>query len=168
MARKTKQTSLTDTELVILSAAAHRTDRCALPWPRSLRAAARDQVVNRLVKLGLLAETPAARKSVAWRTDGSLGAMTLALTVAGIAALERADVAQSSQPPSKRTGTKGETILALLRSKRGTTLADMISATGWQAHSIRGFLSGTVSKKLGCKLRSVKPDGGERRYHVEA
>ena len=68
----------------------------------------------------------------------------------------------------KTTGTKGEAILALLRSKRGATIADMMTATGWQAHSIRGFLSGTVAKRFGHTVRSVKADGGERRYHVAA
>ena len=43
-----------------------------------------------------------------------------------------------------------------------------MSATGWQAHSIRGFLSGTVTKTLGIAVCSEKPDGSDRRYHVEA
>ena len=42
-----------------------------------------------------------------------------------------------------------------------------MQASGWQAHSIRGFLSGTVAKRLGHTVRSMKADGRERRYHVE-
>jgi hypothetical protein len=50
----------------------------------------------------------------------------------------------------------------------GTTIDGLQKATGWQAHSVRGFLSGTVRKKLGLKLVSDKPGGGSRRYHIPA
>jgi hypothetical protein len=43
----------------------------------------------------------------------------------------------------------------------------MMQATDWQQHSVRGFLAGTVKKKLGFSLTSLKPDGGVRRYHIE-
>ena len=46
------------------------------------------------------------------------------------------------------------------------TLADLMVATAWQRHSIRGFLSGTVRKKLGLNLVSDITDGGERRYRI--
>jgi hypothetical protein len=42
-----------------------------------------------------------------------------------------------------------------------------MKATGWQAHSVRGFLSGTVGKKMGLAVTSSKGDDGERRYSVK-
>jgi len=54
-------------------------------------------------------------------------------------------------------------MLALLEAPAGATVADLMEATGWQAHSVRGFLSGTVRKKLGLPLDTFKVDG-ERRY----
>ena len=43
----------------------------------------------------------------------------------------------------------------------------MMQATDWQQHSVRGFLAGTVKRKLGFSLTSLKPNGGVRRYHIE-
>jgi hypothetical protein len=47
-------------------------------------------------------------------------------------------------------------------------LVDSMKATGWQPHSVRGFLSGTVRKKMGLTLTSTKSDDGERTYSVKA
>ena len=65
-----------------------------------------------------------------------------------------------------RAGTKGGTILGLLKRQGGATIADMTAATGWQAHSVRGFLSGSLKKKLGLTIASEKGDDGQRRYAV--
>ena len=67
------------------------------------------------------------------------------------------------QPPA----TKFETILALLRKPGGATLKALMAATGWQAHSIRGFISGQLSKKMRLKVKSVKR-AEERVYSVRS
>jgi uncharacterized protein DUF3489 len=61
--------------------------------------------------------------------------------------------------------SKQDTVLALLKRSEGATIAVMMEATGWQAHSVRGFLAGVVRRKLGLKLQSDKADG-ERVYRV--
>jgi hypothetical protein len=57
--------------------------------------------------------------------------------------------------------------LALLKRPDGATLQELMKATSWQPHSVRGFLSATVGKKMGLKVESVKPEDGERRYSVK-
>lgn len=64
--------------------------------------------------------------------------------------------------------SKIEVCLALLRRKEGATIDQMQRATGWQAHSVRGMLSGKVKKMDGFTLTSEKTSAGERRYHVKA
>jgi hypothetical protein len=65
-----------------------------------------------------------------------------------------------------RDGSKKAQILELLRRAEGATLADIRSATGWQAHSVRGFISGSLSKKMGLKVESFKTPQGDRAYRV--
>jgi secreted Zn-dependent insulinase-like peptidase len=62
--------------------------------------------------------------------------------------------------------SKTEAVLSLLRHKNGASLVDLQSVTGWQAHSVRGFLSGTVKKKLNLALSCQLTAKGERRYHI--
>ncbi len=73
----------------------------------------------------------------------------------------------SSPPPlASRSGSKTQACLDLLARRNGATLDELMVASGWQAHSVRGFLSGTVKKKLGLALTSTQDDGGVRHYHV--
>jgi len=66
--------------------------------------------------------------------------------------------------PAAREGSKKAIVLELLRRKDGATLAEIAKATDWQNHSIRGFISGSLSKKMGLKIESIKREDGERRY----
>ena len=68
----------------------------------------------------------------------------------------------------QRPQTKKQIALSLLQRSKGASIAEMQDAMGWQAHSVRGFLSGTVKKMPGVILLSQKPESGPRRYRVEA
>ena len=62
--------------------------------------------------------------------------------------------------------TKTDKILNLLRRQKGATIADLCKATDWQAHSVRGFLSGTVRKRMELDLVVEKDANGLRRYRL--
>ena len=68
--------------------------------------------------------------------------------------------------PASGRQSKQQTCLDLLGRREGATIEDFEQATGWQKHSVRGFLAGAVKKKLGLALISEKPDAGPRRYRV--
>jgi hypothetical protein len=74
---------------------------------------------------------------------------------------------QNKPSVSTRNGTKQEAVLALLREPQGTTIAAIMKATGWQPHSVRGFLTAVVRKKLCLTLLSEK-SGEERVYRIVA
>jgi hypothetical protein len=65
-----------------------------------------------------------------------------------------------------REGSKTARVLELLRRSGGTTLQEIMKATDWQAHSVRGFLSGTIRKKLALTVVSAKGEDGERVYSL--
>ena len=67
-----------------------------------------------------------------------------------------------------RDGTKAAKIIELLKRPEGATFAAIMKATDWQTHSVRGFLSGTIRKKLGLNVASSKGEGGERTYSIRA
>jgi hypothetical protein len=65
-----------------------------------------------------------------------------------------------------KSGSKAAIVLDLMRRKEGATLAEIAKATDWQNHSIRGFVSGHVAKKLRLKVESTKGEAGERTYRI--
>jgi Protein of unknown function (DUF3489) len=65
-----------------------------------------------------------------------------------------------------REGSKTAMVLELLRRKDGATIGEIATVTNWQNHSIRGFISGTITKKMGCVVESAKNDAGERSYRI--
>jgi hypothetical protein len=75
--------------------------------------------------------------------------------------------ARSKETTEPRAESKGAKILALLRRPKGATLTELGKATGWQNHSIRGFLSGAVGKKMGLSVESAKREDGERVYSLK-
>lgn len=78
------------------------------------------------------------------------------------------NVPDSSKAAAAAPSGKSQIVLKKLRAAKGVTIAELMQATGWQAHSVRGFLSGTVKKKLGLNVASAIGKDEVRRYRVVA
>jgi hypothetical protein len=170
-------TNLTDTQRVILSAASQRTDRLALPLPKSLKGGAAHKVVNALIEKGLLKEVKANRKlnDPVWRESDEGHGLTLIITDAGFAAIgievePRKPKAQKPEPrpvaPERkiREGTKQALVIEMLRRPEGATIAEIVEVTSWASHSVRGFMAGSLKKKLGLAIDSEKDETRGRVY----
>jgi hypothetical protein len=172
-------TKLSDTQSVILSAASQRTDRIALPLPKSLKGGAAHKVVNALIDKGLLEEVKANRKinDPIWRETEDARAVTLVVTDAGLAAIgieveHQKTKTQKSEPKTTpterkiREGTKQALVIEMLRRPDGATIAEIVEATSWASHTTRGFLAGAIKKKLGLTIESTKDDARGRIYRL--
>jgi hypothetical protein len=67
---------------------------------------------------------------------------------------------------TKTAVTKQAKIITLLQRQKGATLAELGKLTGWQEHSLRGFMSGTLKKRMGFNVTSEQNSKGTRRYHI--
>ena len=203
--------AISDTQLLILSAASQRTDHAAT-LPANLKGSAAKKVIDRLLKQKLLQELRAKDDMPIWRRGNDSRSYTLRITKAGLKAIEVEDVAdapdnratagrdevatantpaetksserpgrakrssskKAAAPSAKATSSgrpnpdsKQDRVVALLQQPRGATLDVLVNVTGWQKHSVRGFLAGTVRKKLKLPLISEKVDG-IRTYRIGA
>jgi hypothetical protein len=177
---------LTEAQTIILSAGAQRPENIALPLPKGLAGAAAKMAVSKMIEHGWLQEVDAnlRRGEPLWRETGDGHGTTLIATEAGLAAigiepvivntmtnlrkaqLERVsapkDSAEASMDPggqkpvATRAGTKQAEIIALIQRPEGASIAEIVEATGWLAHSARGLISGGLKKKLGLPITTEK------------
>ena len=185
---------LTDLQLVLLSAAAQRDDGALLPLPKRLKIepGALTRVLKGLLKKGLVAEQPAPPDAPAWREADDRRFM-LVLSPEGLEAIgvvpetEAAGAGKSGKQvanasgkrkrktstrkpetpaPTVRPGTKLALLIEMLERDGGATIPEIVAATGWQQHSVRGAISGTLKKKLGLTVSSETTQGRGRVYRI--
>ena len=172
----------TETQTIVLTAGAKRPDNIAMPLPKGLAGAAAKMAVGKMIEHGWLQEVDAnlRRGDPLWRETGDGHGTTLVVTDAGLLAIgiepavaqamaairKYVDEVPLPKPPTRRTGTKHALLIALLQAPEGATMEAMIAATDWQAHSLRGVMSGALGRKLGLTVTSVKEDGKCRVYRI--
>jgi len=184
-------TTPSDTQSLILSRAATRPGNLALPLPEGLVGAAAKMVVGKMIARGWLEEVEAnlRRSEPMWRETGDGHGTTLIATEAGLEAIgiepvvasavtnarmakpkpevERTpDDTATAKPVAIRAGTKQAQIIAMLQRPEGATVAEMVDATGWLAHTVRGCISGALKKKLGLPIAVEKVEGRGTVYRI--
>ena len=183
-------TTPSDTQSLILSRAATRPGNLALPLPEGLVGAAAKMVVGKMIARGWLEEVEAnlRRGEPMWRETGDGHGTTLIATEAGleaigiepvvasaVASLRKAqpkakpapDDSDTAKPVAIRAGTKQAQIIAMLQRPEGATVAEMVEATGWLAHTVRGSISGALKKKLGLPITAEKAVGRGTVYGLQ-
>ena len=172
---------LSDTQRVILSAASRRTDRLALPLPKSLKGGAAHKVINALIQKGLVKEVKANRKlgDPVWRKNDEGHGLTLIISDAGFAAIGIEVEPQKTKAPKSeskpisterkiRERTKQALVIEMLRRAEGASIVEIVEATNWASHTTIGFLAGALKKKLGLAIDSDKDEIRGRIYKVGA
>lgn len=144
------QIQLSDTQHAILSTACAREGGLVLPLPAHIKGGAVTKVIASLTAKGMVEDGGAGAPVVTAAAFAALG-----LEVPGAKAVRKA-----------RTGTKQETLIALLKRPEGASITEIMAATGWQAHSVRGFISGSLKKTLGLDVTSEKIEGRGRVYKL--
>ena len=164
------QIQLSDAQSIILSAACARGDGAVFPVTTSLKGGAVGNVCKSLLKHGLIEEVAATDLNTVWRHDEERGPITLRATPLACTVLGISDASEPAEPAPepvrRRSGTKQEAVIALLKSEGGATIDEIVAATSWAGHTTRGFLSGALKKKLGLTITSEKVDGRGRAYKI--
>jgi hypothetical protein len=75
--------------------------------------------------------------------------------------------ADVSPAPKTRDGTKQAQVIAMLSRREGATIAQIVKATEWRSHTVRGFFAGALKRKLGLEVTSEKVEGGQRVYRLK-
>ncbi len=188
---------LSDSQLVVLTAACQRPDRCVFPVTAKLKGNAAGNVLKSLLNKGLIKEVRAKRDDTVWRHDKKRGRVTLNATRDAFAALgidEReapsevddddavapsndVEAATADKKAPKKAGTKPRRtptdskqaqLIEMLKHAGGASIEEIVTAFGWQAHTVRGTIAGALKKKLGLDVISEKIEGRGRVYRIAA
>lgn len=177
--------ALSDTQLVVLSAACQRPDRSVYPLTTKLPGGAAAKVIGSLLNKNLIKEVQAKREDTAWREDKKRGRLTLRATPAAFKALGIDEASDEAETPadieakparsgksgkSKARGTRADSkqakLIAMLKTPKGATIDEIVKALDWQPHTVRGAIAGALKKKLGLNVTSEKVEGRGRVYRI--
>ncbi len=186
---------LSDSQLVVLTAACQRPDRSVYPLTGKLPGGAAAKVLGSLLNKGLIKEVQAKREDTVWREDKKRGRLTLRAASAAFEALGiqqdeapagtegDADAAAEAETGSRRKRKAGKSkekprgtranskqaqLIEMLKSAKGATIEEIVKKFDWQAHTVRGAIAGALKKKLGLDVQSEKVEGRGRVYRIAA
>ena len=163
---------LSDAQLVILSAACARENGSLLPTSGNLNSNAVSMVLHSLINKGLAEEVPANSNMPIWREAEDGSSVSLRATAAAYQALGLADMAaeemedQAVTKPNTRPNSKQAQLIKMLKRPEGASIIEIAETFGWQVHSVRGAIAGSLKKKLGLVISSEKTENRGRVYKI--
>jgi hypothetical protein len=168
--------TLSDTHRVVLANAAAKASLNALPVPSSIGKDPEkiSKVLAELLEDGLLAEVPAGEADPACGYSGASNGLLITnrgLSAIGISPVGDEGVSLTELKPDgvapPAAGSKLQTLVRLLQRPEGAVIDELVLATGWQKHSVRGAMSGALKKKHNHQISSVMTEGRRRVYRIE-
>ena len=103
-----------------------------------------------------------------WPAKGKPGKKASKGKKAAPAAKKAPGKAKAPEPKGARQGSKTAQILELIKRPGGATMQELMAVSEWQPHSVRGFISGTLGKKMGLTVESAKSEDGKRTYSLKS
>ena len=171
----TTEIKLTDTQREVLEHAADQPNGCITWFPDNVKGGARLKVISGLFNKALITSNGGQDWFVAAEGYDALGrARPTPATMHPDPEIEAAVSTAEATWAQERTETKPRTrenskqaeVIRMLQRPEGATIGQICTATGWQAHTVRGTFAGAFKKKLGLTIVSDKPQGGERIYRI--
>ena len=182
----TTEIKLTDTQREVLEHAADQPNGCITWFPDNVKGGARQKVISGLFNKALITSNGGQDWFIAAEGYDALGRArpTPATThpdpeIEAAVSTAEANWAQEKESSAKRllkVGVEGKprrrehskqaTVIQMLQRLEGATIKQIMDATGWQAHTVRGTFAGAFKKKLGLTIVSEKAVGGERTYRI--
>ena len=154
----------------IVITACERKGGLVLPITSNLKGGALKKVLTALLTRGAVEEVLAAPKQDVWRTDDEGVTLALKVTKTGCEAVGAKRKNRVGKPVKavqrERSDTKQAKVIAMLKRPAGATVEQIIKATDWQPHTVRGFFAGALKKRLGIEVTSEKEVGGKRVYRI--
>lgn len=171
------QIQLSNAQAIILSGACAREDGAIFPVTTDLKGGAVGNVCKSLLKHGLIEEISATDLNTVYRHDEQRGPVTLRATPLAYSTLGITDPTDThdeglSEPEAipqsvrRRSGTKQEALIAMLRAPDGATIEEIGAALQWAPHTIRGAMAGALKKRLGLEVTSEKVEARGRVYNL--
>jgi len=156
--------TLSNTQYEILEHAIDHNDGQITWFPDNVKGGARHKVIQGLVNKALI--TRNGNDNCCVTAEGYIALGRDKPSPAAPQSAPEVEAAVAPGMPRTRENSKQATVIQMLQRPEGATITQICSATGWQAHTVRGTFAGAFKKKLGLNLTSDKPDGGERTYRI--
>ena len=160
----THRMTLSNTQYEILEHAIDHNDGHITWFPDNVKGGARHKVIQGLLSKSLIARDDNANCCVT--ADGYVALGRDMPRPAALRPDPEVEATVAPVRPRTRENSKQATVIQMLQRPEGATIMQICSATGWQAHTVRGTFAGAFKKKLGLTIVSDKPQGGERVYRI--